>query len=74
MKRLIFALALFAAPAFAQPAPPTTEAGVYQQLLSEANDRLAKAVVQNQTMGAELQKLQARIKVLEAAKIEPPKK
>lgn len=64
MKRLIVTLATVAAlavaaPSFAQTNAPSPEVAAYQQLLTEANDRVVKLSAQLHQAVTELTKLRA---------------
>lgn len=77
MKKIVIitCVMLFASPAFAQPQPVPppgqTEVTVYQQLLSEANDRLVKAAATNQGLVQENERLKMRVRDLEAKQPKP---
>lgn len=74
MRKLIVVLLIIILPlgvsAQTQMSPQNHEVIAYQQLLTEANDRLAKTVAQNQQLNVELQSLRAK---LIEKKPEPPK-
>ena len=56
------AVILLAAPAVAQTAPQDAEVATYQQLLTEANSRLAGLNKLNQSLQAKIQDLQKAAK------------
>lgn len=68
---IVVALILPWTAAAQQPSPPTNhEATVYQQLLTEANDRLAKTAARAQQLETENQSLKSRL-AAEAKKAAP---